>query len=76
MFFWSQIGISIFGVTAFLCVTRETRRMQIAGVVFGLLSNPFWWAMVVATEQWYSIPVHLAYTYGWVSKAIRLWKTR
>lgn len=68
----AQIGISIFGCAAFLLVTRESRRAQVLGVVFGLCSNPFWWMMVVATEQWITIPLHAAYTYGWLSKAWRL----
>lgn len=76
MLFWSQIGISIFGCAAFLMVTRETRRLQIAGTVCGLISNPFWWMMVVATQQWITIPLHAAYTYGWISKAYRLWSSR
>lgn len=70
----AQIGISIFGCAAFLLVTRDSRKLQIAGVVFGILSNPFWWLMVIATEQWLTIPLHAAYTYGWYSKAYRLWK--
>jgi len=69
----SQIGISIFGATAFLLVTRETKKLQKLGVVFGLLSNPFWWIMVIVTEQWYTIPVHLLYTYGWLRKLYILW---
>jgi hypothetical protein len=76
MLFWAQIGISVFGCAAFLMVTRETRRLQIAGTICGLLSNPFWWMMVIATEQWVTIPLHLAYTYGWWSKAYRLWSSR
>ena len=71
----AQIGMSVFGCLGFLLVTREERRAQVAGVVCGLLSNPFWWIMVVATEQWITVPLHLAYTYGWYSKAFRLWKT-
>ena len=76
MLFYAQLGISVFGVLAFLLVTREERRYQILGTVFGLISNPFWWMMVIATEQWLTVPVHLAYTYGWVSKAYRLYQQR
>jgi hypothetical protein len=71
----AQIGMSLFGCAAFLLVTRDTRRLQIAGTVCGLLANPFWWMMVIATEQWITVPLHLAYTYGWLSKAWRLWKS-
>lgn len=72
----AQLGISVFGVAAFLLVTRESRRLQIYGTIFGLISNPFWWLMVITTEQWLTIPVHAAYTYGWISKAIRLYNNR
>ena len=69
----AQIGISLFGCTAFLLVTRETDKLQKLGVIFGLLSNPFWWLMVFATDQYISIPVHLLYTYGWLRKGWVLW---
>ena len=69
----AQIGISIFGCTAFLFVTRETERDQKIGTILGLISNPFWWLMMVVTAQWITIPVHLMYTYGWVRKAYVLW---
>ncbi len=72
----AQIGISVFGCVAFLLVTREERHLQIIGVAFGIASNPFWWLMVFATEQWITIPLHAAYTYGWYSKAWRLWVDR
>lgn len=69
----SQIGIGIFGSAAFLLVTREEAGAQKAGVILGLVSNPFWWLMVVATSQWITIPVHALYTYGWLRKAYVLW---
>ena len=68
-----QIGISLFGATAFLLVTREEIKFQKLGVFFGLLSNPFWWIMVFSTEQYITIPVHLLYTYAWIRKAYVLW---
>ena len=69
----SQMGITLFGVTAFLLVTREEIKYQKLGVIGGLLSNPFWWMMVVATEQWITITVHALYTYGWLRKGYVLW---
>jgi hypothetical protein len=69
----AQIGITLFGVTAFLLVTRETEKQQKLGVIFGFCSNPFWWLMVFVTGQYISIPVHLLYTYGWIRKARVLW---
>lgn len=72
----SQLGISIFGSAAFLLVTREEAKAQKAGVILGLVSNPFWWLMVVATSQWLTIPVHALYTYGWLRKTYVLWWRR
>jgi hypothetical protein len=69
----SQLGIAMFGSAAFLLVTREEPKAQKAGVVLGLVSNPFWWLMVVATSQWITIPLHVLYTYGWLRKAYVLW---
>lgn len=69
----AQIGIMLFGSAAFLLVTREEPKAQRVGVVLGLVSNPFWWMMVVATAQWVTIPVHVLYTYGWLRKAYVLW---
>lgn len=72
----SQFGITIFGLAGFLMVTRESRRDQVIGVACGLIANPFWWMMVISTHQWMTIPVHVAYTYGWYAKAYRLWKSK
>jgi len=69
----SGIGISIFGVAGFLCVLREEKKYQKLGTILGLCSNPFWWLMVITTQQWMTIPVHLLYTYGWLNKAYVLW---
>lgn len=69
----AQLGISVFGCAGFLLVTREERRAQEWGVICGLLSNPFWWLMVISTAQWLTIPLHLLYTYGWLRKGYRLW---
>ncbi len=71
--FVSQIGMSIFGCPAFLLVIREEKKYQKLGAIFGLLSNPFWWGMMIVTEQWWTIPIHLLYTYGWINKIYELW---
>jgi hypothetical protein len=46
----SQWAISVFGVASFLLILREERRHQIAGTICGLLSNPFWWIVLISTE--------------------------
>ena len=69
----AQIGIALFGCAAFLLVTRETEKSQKIGTTLGLISNPFWWMMVIATSQWITIPIHALYTYGWLRKAYVLW---
>lgn len=72
----AQLGITIFGCAGFLLVTRDCRKQQAVGVACGLIANPFWWIMVIHTQQWIAIPVHVAYTYGWYAKAFRLWRAR
>ena len=72
----SQLGISAFGSAAFLLVIQDSRKAQSWGVIFGILSNPFWWAMVIETQQWLTIPVHALYTFGWLDKARRLFMAR
>lgn len=72
--FIAQMGISIFGSLGFLLVLSESHWKQRWGVICGVISNPFWWTMIIVTEQWYTIPVHLLYTYGWFSKAWRLFR--
>ncbi len=68
----AQAGATIFGVPAFLYVTRETLRDQKIGTILGLVSNPFWWITMIFAQQWYMIPVHTLYTYGWIRKALVL----
>jgi hypothetical protein len=70
----SQWAISVFGVASFLLILREERRHQIAGTICGLLSNPFWWIVLISTEQWGTLPVHACYTAGWIWKAWQLRK--
>ena len=70
----SQWAISVFGVAAFLLILREERQHQIAGTICGLLSNPFWWIVLISTEQWGTLPVHSCYTAGWIWKAYQLGK--
>lgn len=69
----AQIIVSLFGVASFLLVIREGRRAQIAGTVCGFIACPAWWTIAILDEQWLTIPVHLAYTLGWIDKARRLY---
>lgn len=69
----AQIGITVFGVAAFLLVTQDSRRVQIIGAACGFSANPFWWLLVITTQPWLKIPVHAVYTFGWIWKAWRLW---
>lgn len=71
----AQLGKSCFGCPAFLLVLSEKKKHQRLGTILGLCSNPFWWTMVIATEQWVAVPIHLMYTFGWLRKAYMLfWK--
>ncbi len=69
----SNLGISLFGCPAFILVIRDSLKLQKLGVFLGLCSNPFWWWMIIITDQWFTLPIHLMYTLGWFDKAYRLW---
>jgi hypothetical protein len=68
----AQLGIGIFGPAAFICSMSEQRKWKIIGVVLGWVSQPFWYMMLVLTEYWYTTPVHVAYTIGWVLRTYNL----
>ena len=76
MFIFLQLGISVFGALSFILVTQEGRRAQELGVIYGLIAIPFWYGAAIYTEQWLTVPMHMLYTYGWVSKAVRLYHKR
>lgn len=69
----SNAGISIFGVAAFLLVLQDSTKLKKLGTILGIISNPFWWAMIIITDQWLTIPVHLCYTGGWIFNVYKLW---
>lgn len=69
----SNIFITLFGCPAFLLVIQDHVKLQKIGTILGFMSNPFWWWMMYLTCQWYTLPIHLLYTWGWFDKAYRLW---
>lgn len=70
----AQVGVSVFGCAAFVLVTQDGDKAQRIGTALGLASVPFWWLTAIADEQWLTLPAHLVYSYGWLSKACRLWR--
>lgn len=72
----AQIGISTFGVAAFLLVLGHDKKKQKIGAYIGLFSGVFWYTMMVLTSTWLMLPVHLLYTYGWSRKLFELRKIK
>ena len=63
----SQLGVTVFGLSALLCMQMHTRRWRRIGVVLGLLGQPAWYAQLVIHDQWGMLPVFLGYTLIWVT---------
>lgn len=59
--FISQVGLSIFGITAIILVARKNKW----GFVFGLASQPFWLLTSFLNKQWGIFFVSIIYTFTW-----------
>ncbi len=57
----SQIGISLFGIMAIVLVSRKNKW----GFVFGLASQPFWFATALVNQQWGIFVLNIAYAASW-----------
>lgn len=58
----SQIGITIFGLTAIILVARKNKW----GFIFGILSVPFWFITSITNGQWGVALLNVAYTVTWI----------
>ena len=58
----SQIGITIFGVSAIILVAKKNKW----GFVFGLLSEPFWFFTSFLNAQWGIFLLTVIYTGTWI----------
>lgn len=58
----SQIGITIFGVTAIILVARKSKW----GFVFGCLSQPFWFITSYINHQWGVFFLNFIYAGTWI----------
>lgn len=58
----AQIGIAVFGITAIILVSRKNKW----GFVFGLLSQPFWFATAILNEQWGVFLLSIIYAGSWI----------
>jgi hypothetical protein len=69
----SQLWVSIFGLTALLCMVSKPIRARRAGVILGLIGQPGWYAQLVIHEQWGMLPVFAGYTAVWLIGLFTLW---
>jgi nicotinamide riboside transporter PnuC len=58
----SQIGVSIFGITAIVLVAKKNKW----GFVFGLASQPFWFITSFINQQWGVLLLCFMYTATWL----------
>lgn len=70
----AQIIIGTVGVAAFLLVLRDSYQLKYTGIILGLVSSPFFWITALYHEQYYTIPVHVCYSFGWIDSFIRIRK--
>lgn len=59
--FIAQIGVTVFGVTAIILVSRNNRW----GFVIGLISQPFWLLTSLLNKQWGVFILTLFYVFSW-----------
>jgi len=66
----SQIGITIFGVSAIILVARKNKW----GFVLGMLSCPFWFITSYINQQWGVFFLNIIYTGTWIYGAYNWFK--
>jgi nicotinamide riboside transporter PnuC len=57
----SQVGITIFGITAVFLVAKKNKW----GFVLGLISQPFWLMTSFLNKQWGIFILSIVYTFTW-----------
>jgi hypothetical protein len=61
----TQVGIAVCGVTAIWLTQSESAERRRWACIFGLCSQPFWFAETYAAEQWGIFALSLLYAWGW-----------
>lgn len=69
----SQAWVSVFGLSALLCMVSKPIRARRAGVILGLIGQPGWYAQLMIHEQWGMLPVFAGYTAVWIVGLVNLW---
>ena len=64
----SQVGVGILGVIAIILISRKNKW----GFVFGLVSQPFWFATTIINRQWGVFILSVVYAGCWIY-GIHLW---
>ncbi|MBD3354895.1 hypothetical protein GF361_02830 [Candidatus Woesearchaeota archaeon] len=58
----SQIGITIFGVSAIVLIAKKNKW----GFVVGLISQPFFFITSIINKQWGLFILSILYTFSWL----------
>lgn len=69
----SQILIGVLGTLAVWLVNSPNPRSRRWAPVAGLISQPFWFAASIATEQWGIFFLSVVYTFGWLRGLHTYW---
>lgn len=57
----AQVGIAVFGLASIIFLARKSKW----GFVYGLLSEPFWFATAIIHAQWGILLLDCAYSVCW-----------
>ena len=70
---FSQVWVTVFGLTALGCMQTHRVSVRRWGVVLGLIGQPAWYVQLVLHDQWGMLPVFIGYTGVWLFGAWNLW---
>ena len=62
----SQVGVTIFGVTAVFLVGSKSPHVRRYGYLSGLLAQPFWYFTFITHQQYAIVVLSLLYTVSWI----------
>jgi len=58
----AQLGVGLLGIIAIILVSKKNRW----GFVFGLASQPFWFATALVNHQWGTFFLSICYAISWI----------
>lgn len=68
-----QIVCSIMGAGAIILVGSNDHSVYRLGYLLGCLNAPVWIAVEIYYQQYYLLPVNIAYIWGWIIGLLNHW---